>query len=71
MYFDFYVVQPYLIINGSIHLTLWNLEFLTRGMMLILGVETPPRGILILRAKLYTKSYDVKFGAETLPRGLR
>jgi len=40
-------------------------------MMLILGAEPPPRGILILRAKLCTKRYDVDLGAETPPRGLR
>jgi len=40
-------------------------------MMLILGAETLPRGILILRAKLSTKRYDVELGAETPQRGLR
>jgi len=39
-------------------------------MMLILGVETPPRGMLILRAELYTKRCDVELGAENLPRGM-
>ena len=39
--------------------------------MLILGVETPPRGILILRGKICTKRYDVDLGAETPPKGLR
>jgi len=71
MYFDFCGVQPSPIIDGSIRLTLLKLDFLPRGMMLILGAKTPPRGILILRAKLCTKRYDVVLGAETLPRGLR
>ena len=54
---EFCDIQPYLIIDDSVYLILWKLR-LPRGMLLILGAETPPRGMLLI------------LGAETPPRGM-